>query len=57
MNVNNYRVKTGTLLKCWENKGCINKIDSDVPFSGILDTGSAEHQKMMKDKLIDGKIL
>ena len=57
MNVNNYRVKTGTLLKCWENKGCINKIDSDVPFSGILDTGSPEHQKMMKDKLIDGKIL
>ena len=26
MNVNNYRVKTGTLLKCWENKGCINKM-------------------------------
>ena len=32
MNVNNYRVKTGTLLKCGENKGCINKIDSDGCF-------------------------
>ena len=24
-------------------------------FSGILDTGSVEDRKMMKDKLIDGK--
>ena len=28
-----------------------------VGFSGILDTGWAEDQKMMKDKLIDGKEL
>ena len=26
-----------------------------VSFSGILDTGQAEDQMMMKDKLIDGK--
>ena len=26
-------------------------------FSGILDTGLVEEQKMMKDKLIDGKKL
>ena len=26
-------------------------------FSGILDTGQLEDQKMMKDKLIDGKKL
>ena len=26
-------------------------------FSGILDTGQVEAQKMMKDKLIDGKEL
>ena len=28
-----------------------------VRFSGILDTGWAEDQKIMKDKLIDGKKL
>ena len=28
-----------------------------VGFSGILDTGWVEHQKMIKDKLIDGKEL
>ena len=28
-----------------------------VGFSGILDTGQVEDQKMMKDKLIDGKKL
>ena len=28
-----------------------------VGFSSILDTGYAEDQKMMKDKLIDGKEL
>ena len=26
-------------------------------FSGILDTGQVEGQKMMKDKLVDGKKL
>ena len=26
-------------------------------FRGILDTGQAEYEKMMKDKLIDGKEL
>ena len=28
-----------------------------VGFSGILDNGQVEDQKMMKDKLIDGKEL
>ena len=28
-----------------------------VGFSGILDTGSGEEQKMMKDKLLGGKEL
>ena len=28
-----------------------------VGFSGILDTGYVEDEKMMKDKLIDGKEL
>ena len=28
-----------------------------VGFSGILGTGQAEDQKMIKDKLIDGKTL
>ena len=28
-----------------------------VGFSGILDTGQVEDQKMIKDKLIDGKKL
>ena len=28
-----------------------------VGFSGILDTGQAEDQKMIKDKLIDGQKL
>ena len=28
-----------------------------VAFSGILDTGQVEDQKMVKDKLIDGKEL
>ena len=28
-----------------------------VGFSGILDTGQAEDEKMMKEKLIDGKEL
>ena len=27
VNVNKYGVKTGTSLRFWENKGCINKID------------------------------
>ena len=28
VNVNKYGVKRGTLLRFWENKGCINKIDA-----------------------------
>ena len=28
VNVNKYSVKCGTSLRFWENKGCINKIDS-----------------------------
>ena len=46
INVNKYGVKCGTSLRFWENKGWINKID---PYGWF--------QKMIKDKLIDGKKL
>ena len=37
---NKYKVKTGTSLRFWENKGWINEIDPlMVRFSGILGTG------------------
>ena len=36
INVNKYGVKCGTLLRLWENKGWINKIDPQVGFNGIL---------------------
>ena len=52
--MNKYRVKCGTSLGFWENKGWINKI---VGFSGILGIGEVEDQNMIKDKLIDGKKL
>ena len=50
-----YGLKCSTLLRFWENKGWINKQILMVGFSGILDTGQVEDQRMMKDKLIDGK--
>ena len=52
--VNEYGLKYGTSLSFWGNKGCINEIDLLVGFSGILDTGWVEDQKMTKGKLIDG---
>ena len=39
------------------NKSWINKIDPYEWFQCILGTGWVEDQKMMKDKLIDGKEL
>ena len=57
VNVNKYGVKCGTSLRFWENKGWINKKILMVGFSGILGIGQVEDQKMIKDKLIDGKKL
>ena len=45
-------VKRGTSLIFWENKGQINEIH---PYG--LGTGQVEDQKMIKDKLTDGKKL
>ena len=56
VSVNKYGFKCVTALRFWENKYWINKIDP-YGFSGILDTGWVEDQKMMKGKLIDGKKL
>ena len=50
-----YGLKCSTLLRFWENKSWISKQILMVGFSGILDTGQVEDQRMMKDKLIDGK--
>ena len=55
VSVNKYGVKCGTQLRFWENKAGLTKQIHMVGFSGILDTGWAEDQKMMKGKLIDGK--
>ena len=57
MNVNKCGVKCGTSLRFWENKGWINKIDPYGWFQCILGTGQVEDQKIMKDKLKDGKKL
>ena len=57
VSVNKYSAKCGTSLRFWENKSWTNKKILMVGFSGILDTGWVEDQKMMKGKLIDGKKL
>ena len=57
ISVNKYGVKCGTSLRFCENKGQIIKLILMVGFSGILETGWVEDQKMIKDKLIDGKKL
>ena len=54
VSVNKYGVKCGTSLRFWENKAWINEIDlygcSQWYFKYYV-----EDEKMMKDKLIDGK--
>ena len=37
--LNKYKVKTGTLLRFWEDKGWINEIDAMAGLRGILGTG------------------
>ena len=55
VSVNKYGLKCGTSLRFWENKRWINSIDRYGWFSGILDIGWVEDQKMMKGRLINGK--
>ena len=55
MNMDKYGLKCGTSLRFWENRGWINKIDPYGWFSVILGIGQVEDQKMIKDKLINGK--
>ena len=58
VSVNKYRVKCGTSLRFWENKGWINEIDPYGWFQWFfrrIDDDGRQNQKMMKDKLIDGK--
>ena len=55
--VNKNGVKCGTSLTFWENKGGLMKQILTDGFSEILDTGYVEDQKVMKDKLTDGKKL
>ena len=38
-NLNKYKAKTGTSLRFWEDKGCINETDPYAGFSAILGTG------------------
>ena len=57
MSVKIYGVKCVASLRFWENKGWIDEIDPYGWFQCILGTSSAEDQKMMKGKLIGGKIL
>ena len=57
VSVNKYGVKCGMLLRFWEDMGRLIKQILMDGFSGILDTGWVEDQKMMKGKLIDGKKL
>ena len=55
VSVSKYGLKCGTSLRFWENKRWINSIDRYGWFSGILDIGWVEDQKMMKGRLINGK--
>ena len=57
VSVNKYGVRCWTSLRFWENEGWINETDSYGFLNGTLDTGLVEDQKMMIDKLIDGKEL
>ena len=57
MDVNEYGVKCGTSLGFGKKKVELIKQILMFGFSGILGTGQIEDQKMIKDKLIDGKNL
>ena len=54
VSVNKYGVKCRTSLRFWEDNGWINLQILMDGFSGILDVGWVEDQKMIKDKLING---
>ena len=57
VSVNKYGAKCGTLLRFWKISVGLMKQILTVGFSGTLDIGWVEDQKMMKDKLIDEKKL
>ena len=54
VSVNKYGVKCRTSLRFWKDNGWINLQILMDGFSGILDVGWVEDQKMIKDKLING---
>ena len=57
VDLNKYKVKTGTSLRFWQNKGQINEIDLYVQ---SVDTFQEEDLQMMKDnrweKIVDLKV-
>ena len=55
VSVNKYSVKCGISLRFWENKVGLMKQILMASFSGILGIDQVEDQKMIKEKLIDGK--
>ena len=57
VSVNKNGVKCGASLRFWENKGWIKEIDLYAWLRWYLDTGWVADQKMIKDKLTDGKKL